>query len=241
MKLSIIIPVFNEEKTILSTIKKVLEVKIPDVSKEIIVVDDGSKDKTFNLVSDFINKLPDNKNIKIIKNKVNMGKGSAVKEGLKNVKGDYILIQDADLEYDPSYIPQLIMPIQKNRLGVVYGTRLKRLPHPFKEERTPRFFIHYFGNRLLSLLTSILYGQWITDMETGYKLFSKNAIKDINFNATGFDFEPEITAKLLKRGNKILEVPIKTNPRGYSEGKKLNTLKDGKKALWSLLKYRFID
>lgn len=239
MKLSIIIPVFNEEKTVLSTIKKVLDVKISDVSKEIIIVDDGSEDNTFNLISDFIAKLPDNKNIKIFKNKTNQGKGVAVEKGIKNASGDYILIQDADSEYDPKYIPELFLPIQKKQAEVVYGTRLKRFPHPFREERTFRFFIHYFGNRMLSLLTSILYGQWITDMETGYKLFSRNSIKNINFNSKGFDFEPEITAKLLKKGYQILEIPITTVPRGYTEGKKLNTIRDGIIALRTLIKYKF--
>ena len=124
---------------------------------------------------------------------------------------------------------------------VVYGTRLKRLPNFSRDERTPRFVLHYIGNRFLSFLTSILYGQWLTDMETCYKIFPSKIAKNLNIHAKGFDFEPEITAKLLKKGIKIVEVPIVTNPRGYKEGKKLRTLRDGSVAFWTLLKYRFVD
>mgnify|MGYP001607567106 FL=1 len=124
---------------------------------------------------------------------------------------------------------------------MVYGTRLKRMPNFSRDERNLRFLLHYIGNKFLSLITSILYGQWISDMETGYKLFPKSALDGIRLNSKGFDFEPEITAKLLKKGFKIQEVPITTNPRGYSEGKKLNTFKDGTIALFTLLKCRFID
>ena len=123
----------------------------------------------------------------------------------------------------------------------MYGTRLKRLPNFRKDERTPQFFIHYVGNKFLSLITSIIYLQWVTDMETCYKLFPKNAAANLKLKAKGFEFEPEITAKFLKRGHKIYEVPISTTPRGYNEGKKINTVKDGIKACWYLLKYRFTD
>lgn len=138
-------------------------------------------------------------------------------------------------------IEKLVKPILEGKSKVVYGTRLKRLPSFSKEERTPQFLLHYFGNKLLSLITSALYGQWITDMETCYKLFPRKAVENMKLNARGFEFEPEITAKLLKKGYKILEIPISTNPRGYDEGKKLSTLKDGPIALWSLIKYRFTD
>jgi len=132
-------------------------------------------------------------------------------------------------------------PIKKGQASVVYGTRLKRFPHFFKEEKKRLFILHYLGNRFLSFLTSIMYGQWITDMETCYKIFPKAAIKGMKLNAKGFEFEPEITAKLLKKGYKIIELPILTIPRGYDDGKKLHTFRDGGKALWSLLKYRFVD
>lgn len=235
MKLSIIIPAFNEERTISKIFDKVAVLKIPDVEKEIIVVDDGSTDATASIIS---KSAP---NLKLIRHERNLGKGAAVRTGIKNATGEYIVIQDADLEYNPHDILKLINPIQKHEAEVVYGTRLKRLPHLFKEEKDILFLIHYFGNRFLSLITSILYGQWITDMETGYKLFPKKAVKTMFLKARSFDFEPEITVKLLKRGYKILEIPITTKPRGYNEGKKLNTVRDGIIAFWTLLKYRFID
>lgn len=235
-KLSIIIPVFNEEKTISEILRKASYVKIPNVSIEIIVVDDGSTDSSKLKVQN--SKL---QRIKFFSHKKNLGKGAAVKTGIKNATGDYIIIQDADLEYNPQDIPKLIAPIVNDKAKVVYGTRLRRMPNFSKDERTPRFLLHYFGNKFLSLITSILYGQWITDMETCYKLFPAKAVKDIRLNAKGFEFEPEITAKLLKKGYKIFEAPISTNPRGYKEGKKLNTFKDGTFAFFTLLKFRFMD
>lgn len=233
MKLSIIIPVFNEEKTILRIVDKLREAKIP-VNYEIIIVDDGSTDTTRD-------KLKKIKGANIILHNKNQGKGAAVKTGILNAKGDYILIQDADLEYDPRQIKDLLKPILENRAKIVFGTRLNRMPHLNQEEAKHLFIIHYFGNRFLSLITSILYWQWITDMETCYKLFPKKAVSSININAKGFEFEPEITSKLLKQGYKIKEVSIKVNPRGYDEGKKLNAIKDGSKAIWYLFKYRFVD
>lgn len=233
MKLSIVIPVFNEEKTISKLIEKVIAVKIPDVTKEIIVVDDGSTDKT-------VQNIPKS-GIKLIKHSVNQGKGAAVKTGIDNATGDYIIIQDADLEYNPEQIKLLVKPILENKAKVVYGTRLKRRPHLGNEERNFRFLLHYLGNRFLSLVTSILYGSWLTDMETCYKLFPASAGKKFKLHAKRFDFEPEITAKLLKAGNKILEVPIVTVPRDFDEGKKLRTFHDGTIALYTLVKYRIYD
>jgi len=238
MKLSVIIPVFNEENTISEILKKVHGVKIPNVSTEIIVVDDGSTDST---ESEIRNSKFEIRNFKYIRHKTNKGKGAAVRTGIKHATGDYIVIQDADLEYDPNDIVKLLRPVLKGDVKVVYGTRLKRLPSFSKEEKTPRFLLHYIGNRFLSLITSILYGQWITDMETCYKVFPKSAVEDIVLKSRRFDFEPEITAKLLKKGYKISEIPITTNPRSYGEGKKLNTFKDGTIALFTLLKCRFID
>ncbi|MEK7120628.1 MAG: glycosyltransferase family 2 protein [Patescibacteria group bacterium] len=238
MKLSIIIPVFNEEETIGLVLKKVLALKISGVEKEVIVVDDGSTDAT---APEIRNTKYEIRNVKIFRHGKNLGKGAAVRTGIQHATGDYILIQDADLEYNPKDIPRLLEPILQGKAKIVYGTRLRRLPNLSRDERTPHFFLHYLGNRLLSFLTSILFGQWITDMETGYKLFPRKAVKDIPLAAKSFDFEPEITTKLLKKGYRILEIPIQTNPRSYSEGKKLNTVKDGAIALWTLLKYRLID
>ncbi|HSW75700.1 MAG TPA: glycosyltransferase family 2 protein [Candidatus Saccharimonadales bacterium] len=238
MKLSIIIPAFNEEKTITQVIDRLQKLKIPDVEKEIIIVDDGSTDASAAVISNY--KFPTS-NYKFIKHKKNLGKGAAVITGIKNATGDYITIQDADLEYDPSYFVSLFVPIKKGQAQVVYGTRLKRLPHLLKEEKKGLFLLHYIGNRSLSLITSVLYGQWITDMETCYKIFPREAVMHMKLNARGFEFEPEITAKLLKKKFKIVELPISTVPRGYDEGKKLHTVRDGLKALWAILKYRFVN
>lgn len=238
MKLSIIIPVYNEEKTIAESLRRVGSIEIPGIIKEIIVVDDGSTDATTSIISNF--KIQDSR-FKFLRHKKNQGKGTAVRTGIKNATGDYLIIQDADLEYHPKYIPSLLKPIRDGKTEVVYGTRLKRWPNLSRDERTLHFLIHYLGNKFLSFITSILYGQWITDMETCYKLFTKKAFSDIRLVARGFEFEPEITVKFLKRRYRIWEVPISTNPRGYDQGKKLNTIKDGALAFWTLLKYRFID
>lgn len=234
-KLSIIIPVFNEEKTISELLRRVLFVKLPfGIKKEIIVISDGSTDNTDKI-------LAGQKRIKYLRHIRNLGKGAAVKTGLKTSTGDLIIIQDADLEYNPKDMPKLLRVVQDGKADVVYGTRLKRLPNLARDERTLRFLFHYLGNRFLSLLASIFYGQWLTDMETGYKLFSRRSIQGLKLQAKSFEFEPEITSKLLKRGYKIIEVPITTNPRGYDEGKKLDTLKDGLIAFWTIIKYRFND
>lgn len=238
MKLSIIIPVFNEEKTIDEVLGRVLSLRIAGVTKEVIVVDDGSTDATASEIKNSKSKI---KNFKFYRHKKNLGKGAAVKTGIENSTGDYIVIQDADLEYDPHDLKKLLAYVIEKKSKVVYGTRLKRLPNFSRDERRPLFLIHYLGNRFLSLLTSVLYGQWLTDMETCYKLFPRKAVSGMKLKSKRFDFEPEITSKLLKRRYKILEVPITTNPRGYEEGKKLHAVKDGTIALWTLFKYRFVE
>lgn len=235
--LSILIPVYNEEKTVAEILQKLQALQLPkNIKKQIIVIDDASSDNTANIIK---------KNIKdsmiLLQHTKNQGKGAAIRTGLVKATGEYIIIQDADLEYDPSYIPTLLEPIITAKTSVVYGTRLDRLPHLQKEERRSQFLLHYIGNRFLSLFTSILYGQWLTDMETGYKIFPREGAKKFNLQARGFELEPEITAKLLKQGYKILEVPITTNPRTLQEGKKLNTVRDGIKAVIALIKYRFSD
>jgi len=235
MKLSIIIPVFNEEKTIEQILKRVTDVVIPSVKKEIIVVDDCSTDNTKRKISFVQDK---NKHLVVFHHDQNKGKGAAIQTGLTKATGDYILIQDADLEYNPQDLVRLSKPIKEGVTEVVYGTRLNRLPHFTKEERNFRFLLHYIGNRFLSFITSILYGQWITDMETCYKIFPRKALERFDITGNGFNFEPEITAKLIKSGYRILEVPISTNPRGYDEGKKLRTFSEGFIALWTLLRLR---
>lgn len=239
MKLSIIIPIFNEEKTIVEMLKRVDELMLSGITKEIIVVNDGSTDKSQKKIEDFQ---------KSAKTKIyffslpkNVGKGAAVIYGIHKATGEYIVIQDADLEYNPKEIKKLIDGLKKKSVSIMYGTRLKRLPHFGKEESRVQFLIHYLGNKFLSLVTSVLYGQWITDMETCYKLFPTRVAQNITLNAKGFEFEPEITAKFMKKGHKISEIPITTTPRGYDEGKKLHTVRDGVKALWTLVKYRFTD
>lgn len=238
MKLSIIIPVYNEQKTIAEILNRVNKVELPGITKEIIIINDGSTDESNNIIKKEIARI---KNIKYYSQKENLGKGAGIKKGISLAEGKYIIIQDADLEYDPQNYINLLKPVIEKKSVVVYGSRLRRLPDFSKDERTIRFFLHYIGNKFLSLITSALYGQWITDMETCYKLFPKQAVDGINLKSKGFDFEPEITAKLLKRGYKIYEIPISTNPRGYDEGKKLNTFKDGIRALGALIKYRFSD
>ncbi len=233
MKLSIIIPVYNEEKTVAKILKKVKSARLPKgIDKEIVVVDDGSNDKTPQILKKI-------EGINLITHKVNRGKGAAVRTGIENAKGDIILIQDADLEYNPDDYYRLLEPILSGETKVVYGTRLKDYPILFGRHKTP-FISHYLGNRFLSLVTSIIYGSFLTDMETCYKVFKKEVIKPIKINANRFDFEPEITAKILRQGYKIYEVPIKVKPRGYDEGKKI-TWKDGFMAIYTLFKYRFIE
>lgn len=239
MKVSIVTPFFNEQRTLPRLLKELEKLSVPGVQFEILFVDDGSTDASKEVI------MTGKKNLRhasaYISHKKNLGKGRAIKKGLESAKGEYILIQDADMEYHPRYIPKLLAPILSGGADVVYGTRLKRLPHFSKEERTLRFAFHYLGNRTLSLLTSILYGTWITDMETGYKLFPRKAISSRRLRSASFDIEPEITARLLRGGYRVVEVPIKTNPRSYKQGKKLRTLPDGIAALVATIRYRFFS
>lgn len=240
MRLSIIIPVYNEENTIVKVLEAIEEVSVKPFVKEVIIVDDGSSENTAKKIQHYF-KEKKRSGFVFLQHKKNQGKGSAIHTGMKKATGDYILIQDADLEYNPKTIPMLLEPIIKRKTQVVYGTRLKRMPNFLNEEKSPLFFMHFLGNRFLSLATSILYGQWLTDMETGYKIFPRKALSDIKLESKSFDFEPEITAKLLKKGYTIIELPIVTEPRGYDKGKKLYALRDGTIALWKLLKYRFVN
>jgi len=231
MKLSIIIPVYNEEKSILKVIDKVKKVKLNKIKKEILIIDDFSTDNT----KEILKKLK-NGNIKVFFHQKNQGKGAAIRTGLKNVTGDVILIQDADFEYNPEEYPKLLKPIIENKANVVYGSRLDAIRRNLKN----MYKLHYFGNMFLTIITNILYGAKITDMETGYKVFRKEVIKGMKLKAKRFDFEPEITAKILKKGYKITEIPINFFGRKFEEGKKITWI-DGVKALLYLIKYRFVD
>lgn len=224
MKLSIIIPVYNEGKTVAEIIHQVKTVKGFD--KEIIVVDDGSTDETIKVITNI-------KDITVIKHEKNQGKGSAIRTGIAKATGDYLLVQDADLEYDPQDIPAMLDPIRRGKAEVVYGSR-------FTGQRRNMFFWHWMGNQLLTLLTNVLYNTTLSDMETCYKLMPATLVKSLQLRAKRFEFEPEVTAKILKRGLRIWEVPISYAGREYHEGKKISW-KDGIPALWALLKYRFVD
>jgi len=222
-------PVYNEKNTILKILKKVKEAKLPKgIEKEIIIVDDGSQDGT----REILNRINDPQ-IRIFFHSKNQGKGAAIRTGLNYVKGDIILIQDADLEYDPNEYPRLLKPILEGKTSVVYGSR-------FLGERKAMFFWHHLGNKLLSFITNLLYDSILTDMETCYKVFKKEVLEGIKLKANRFDFEPEFTAKILKKKYRIYEVPISYCGREYHEGKKI-TWRDGITALYTLIKYRFFD
>ncbi len=225
MKLSILIPIYNERATILEIVKRVQAVPF---EKEIIAVDDGSTDGTRELLPQI-----EQEGVIVLRHDRNQGKGAAIRTALTRATGDIIVIQDADLEYDPRDYGQLIQPIEEGRVKVVYGSR-------FLGARMAMFFWHMLANKMLTLMTNILYDAILSDMETGYKAFRADVIKSIPFRSRRFEFEPEITAKVLKRGNRIYEVPISYYGREYSEGKKIG-MRDGFVAIWTLLKYRFVD
>jgi len=227
MKLSVVIPVFNEAHNIREIINRVQNQKL---ASEIVIVDDGSKDGT----RDILKELDGKDEVRVILHEVNQGKGAAVVTGMRAAKGDILLIQDADLEYDPRDYPQLLQPIHEGLADVVYGSRFLGAAH-----RVTMFW-HLIANRLLTFMTNILYNTILTDMETGYKVFRREVIEGMNIRSKRFDFEPEFTAKILKRHYRIFEVPITFNPRDYSQGKKIK-LYDAFAAVWTLLKYRFLD
>jgi glycosyltransferase involved in cell wall biosynthesis len=228
MALSIIIPAYNEAKTIKRVIEMVQSVNLGNIKKEIVVIDDGSADETREILS----KIP---GIKLHCHNRNMGKGSAIRTGLQHSTGDIIIIQDADLEYNPQNYTHLLEPIFKGRASVVYGSRF------IKKGFKPANKFYYIGNILLSLITAALYFKKITDMETCYKVFTRESINNIELKAKGFEFEPEITSKLLKRGYGIIEIPIDYKGRDFKDGKKLRPIREGIKAVYYLLKYRFFD
>ena len=223
--LSVIVPVFNERNTVGEIIRRMRSVEL-GVELEIIVVDDASGDGTDKILSAL-----EDSTVRVVRHPTNKGKGAAIRTGMEHARGDLLLIQDADLEYDPDDWPRLIAPIQKGKARVVYGSR-------FTGERKNMLFLHWIGNRFLSLVTNVLYNTTISDMETCYKLFDRSILEGIKIESNRFDFEPEITAKVLRRGHRIYEVPISYAGREFDEGKKI-TWKDGFAALWTLVKYRF--
>ena len=226
-KLSVVIPVYNEETTLEEIVQRVRAV---DVNKEIILVDDGSTDSSRQILA----QMADTPGIRVYYHDHNMGKGAAVRTAIEHVEGDAVLIQDADLEYDPRDYPTLLQPLQEGISKVVYGSRFLGGP------RRAMLFWHMIANKLLTLTTNILYDSILSDMETCYKLFDIEVIRSIPLHARGFELEPEVTAKVLKRGYRIYEVPIRYAGREYEEGKKIKG-SDAFKAIWALLKYRFVD
>lgn len=227
MKLSVIIPIYNEVESLHEIVKRVQDTKL---ASELLLVDDGSTDGT----RDLLKEMDGKDNIRVILKEKNEGKGSAVTIGMKEAKGDVLLIQDADLEYDPRDYPTLLKPLEEGLADVVYGSRFLGGP------RRVAMFWHMVANYLLTFMTNILYNTILSDMETGYKVFRKKVVDGMVIHAKRFDFEPEFTAKILKRKYRIFEVPISFNPRDYSQGKKIK-LKDAFEAVWTLLKYRFVD
>lgn len=225
-KLSVIIPVYNEEKTIVESIRNVLKTRLKGIPKEIIVVNDGSKDKTLSKI-----KTIKDRRVKLINKKKNTGKGAAIKDALKIVSGDVIVIQDADLEYEPREYLNLLAPIKNDLADVVYGSRFTGSgPHRVL------FFWHMLGNKFLTLLSNTLTNLNLTDMETCYKMFTSGVAKKLKLEEKRFGFEPEFTIKIARMRARVYEVGISYMGRSYSEGKKINW-KDGFRALWCLFKY----
>lgn len=200
------------------------------LAQEIVVVDDGSKDGT----RDVLKELDGKNGVRVILHEHNKGKGAAVRTGMAAAIGDILLIQDADLEYDPRDYPILLKPLEEGIADVVYGSRF------MGASRRVTMFWHQVANKMLTFMTNILYNTILTDMETGYKVFRREILDGMVLRANSFDFEPEFTAKILKRNFRIFEVPITFNPREYSEGKKIK-LHDAFEAVWTLIKYRFVE
>ncbi|MFH1898938.1 MAG: glycosyltransferase family 2 protein [Patescibacteria group bacterium] len=228
MKLSVVIPVYNEKNTIEQLVNLVRSVDGVDL--EIVIVDDASSDGSVEILKNLEKKYPD---MKVIYKTANKGKGDTLKVGFAHTSGEYVIVQDADLEYDPQDYKKLLRTLEENNADVVYGSR-------FSGSYEKMTTLHYFGNKILTLATNILFGVKLTDMETCYKLMPGDFVRKLNIKSEGFEFEPEITAKILKSGLRIKEVPINYKGRSFSEGKKI-TWRDGIKAVWSLIKFRFTN
>jgi len=227
MKLSVVIPVYNEKDTLLKILDAVRSVE--SIDKEIIVVEDCSTDGTLDIVKNLESRGED---VKFIYHEKNMGKGASLRDGFKASTGDYVVVQDADLEYDPHDYKVLLDALDEDT-QVVYGSR-------FSGNYEDMSNLHYFGNRMLTAITNVLFGVALTDMETCYKLLPGDFVRNLDIESNRFNFEPEITAKVLKAGLRIREVPIKYKGRSFSEGKKI-TWRDGISALWTLIKFRFLS
>ena len=227
MNLTVIIPVYNEIQTIAEILKRV---RATGLAWEILIVDDGSTDGT----RAFLETLSGDEQVRVILHERNQGKGAAVVTGIRASRGDVLIIQDADLEYDPREYPELLRPIEEGMADVVFGSRFLGAAH------RAILFWNMIANKLLTFATNILYNNILTDMETGYKVFKREVVANMKIHARGFEFEPEFTAKILKSHVRVFEVPIRFNPREYSEGKKIK-MSDAFVAVWTLLKYRFTD
>ncbi len=225
MRLSVIIPVYNECATIAELLRQVEEVPI---EKEIIVVDDCSADGSREVLQQVQSSL-----VRVFYHERNQGKGAAVRTGLEQARGEYVIIQDADLEYDPREYPKLLAPLLQGEADVVYGSR-------FKGEIRQMTLVQRIGNRFLTIVTNVLYGTTLTDMETCYKVMPRQVLAGIRLRSRAFEFEPEVTAKLLRRGYRIKEIPIRYTARATAEGKKISWT-HGFPAVWCLIKYRFVD
>ncbi|OGY47276.1 MAG: glycosyl transferase [Candidatus Buchananbacteria bacterium RIFCSPHIGHO2_02_FULL_38_8] len=224
-KISIVVPVYNEKNYIRQVLDRLEKVSFSSLDKEIIIVDDGSTDGTKEILESFEDSF------KVIYHNKNCGKGAALKTGFKNSSGEIIVIQDADLEYNPSEIKDLIQSIVKGEVSVVYGSRMNG-NNPIGHRR------YYLGNLLISWVTNLLYGSKLSDVETCYKVFDRKVLDKINLEQNDFGFEAEFTAKVLKNHFSIREIPISYSPRNFTEGKKINWY-DGLKAIFLLIKYRF--
>lgn len=222
MKLSIVMPVYNEAPTLRQIIKKIMSV---DIDKELIIVDDGSVDSSSQILDD----IKDD-SVKIVKHSHNKGKGHAIRTGLSYVTGGLVIIQDADLEYDPADYIKLMRPVLEGEAKVVYGSR-------FMMKKTNISAFHYAANKFLTFLTNLLYGCRLTDMETCYKLYCSDIIKGLDLESDGFEIEPELTIKTIKKGYEIIEVPIFYQARSHRDGKKI-TWQDAIKTVLAILKYR---
>jgi len=231
MKLSIVIPVYNEKKYIREIVKRVQEVNLPGIEKEIIIVDDFSTDGTRDILQNILIKEV----AQVVYQEENMGKGAALRTGFQYANGDVVIIQDADLEYDPEEYEKLLQPILDGKADAVYGSRFVG-----SEPHRVLFFWHYLGNKLLTLLSNMFTNLNLTDMETCYKMFRKEVLDSIQIEQNRFGFEPEITAKLARGNWRIYEIGISYSGRNYAEGKKINW-QDGVQALWCILKYNLFS